>query len=33
MNYVYSVPLNGPDGNQLLVTAGGDPLFMNVNYE
>jgi hypothetical protein len=33
MNYVYSVPILDPDGNQLLVTAGGDPLFMNVNYE
>jgi hypothetical protein len=32
-NVVYSDPILDPDGNQLLVTAGGDPLFMNVNYE
>jgi len=33
MAYVYSDALLGPDGEQLLVTDGGDALFMTVSYE
>ena len=33
MSYVYTDELLGPDGEQLLVTAGGEPLFMNERYE